>query len=79
MLFTRLVAQVEVSSSKRALLHLPTPFPPHFSPSPAQDQALLLGEAATSCRRTWVVGRGAEEKTGAGRIVISYQNSRKQH
>jgi len=71
MLFAQLVTQVEVSPSKRALLHLSTPVPPPPLCSPCQDRALQLREPANShCR----MERGAEEKTG-GRIVISHQQT----
>ena len=77
MLFTHLVTQVEVSPSRRALLHLPTPFPPAFL-QPLRGPSFAAQGASKLTSRDMVVGRGAEEKTGAGRIVISYQNSRKQ-
>lgn len=78
MLFAHLVTQVEVSPCKRVLLHLPTPFPPLSSL--CQDQTLLLREPVNFHCWDMVVGKGGRgEDLGWGRIVVSYQNSRKQH
>lgn len=75
MVFAHLAVQGEVSHPKRALIHLPTHFPPPFS-SPCQDQA------GSGIQQTLIAeyggGEGGRGEDG-GEIVITYQNSRKWH